>query len=105
MSATTLDQLRTAMAELTDLHGWAELQTPRNMTLALMGRVGAVAAHLQFAPDTLDPSVVTPELRGELADCLVYLVNLTDAVGMDVLDEAVQRLTTAVTQSRTSATG
>ncbi len=43
-----LDDLRGAFAELTALHGWAPLQTPRNLLLALTGRVGAVASIVQW---------------------------------------------------------
>jgi len=95
------DRLRRSYDELVDLHGWAALRTPRNMTLALMGRVGAVAAQLQFADD--DGVAATPELRAELADSLVYLIGLTQALGFDVLDEAVQRIETAVAEGRSSA--
>ena len=34
MSAS-LDDLRTAFAELTEIHGWAPLQTPRSLIVAL----------------------------------------------------------------------
>jgi NTP pyrophosphatase (non-canonical NTP hydrolase) len=95
-----LDGLRSAFAELTALHGWAPLQTPRSLTLALTGRVGAVASLLQWQPEaTAGPDTVTPELRDELADVLVYLVALSDALGVDVVDEAATRLRRAVETS------
>jgi NTP pyrophosphatase (non-canonical NTP hydrolase) len=96
-----LDDLRIAFAELTALHGWAPLQTPRSLTLALTGRVGAVASIVQWEPETrLGTDVVTPELRDEIADCLVYLVALADALGVDVVDDAVTRLRSAVTSAQ-----
>ena len=55
-----LDDLRSAFAELTALHGWAPLQTPRNLLLALTGRVGAVASLVQWEPSPAGH--VTPEL-------------------------------------------
>ena len=42
---------------------------------------------------------MTPELRDELADCLVYLVALADALGVDVVDDAVTRIRGAVEAS------
>jgi len=90
-----LDDLRRAFGELTSLHGWAPLQTPRSLLLALTGRVGAVASLVQWEPET-GPQAVSPELRDELADCLVYLVALSDALGVDVVDDAVTRLRGAV---------
>ena len=93
-----LDDLRRAFAELTALHGWAPLQTPRSLLLALTGRVGAVASLVQWQPEAgLD--AVSPELRDELADCLVYLVALSDALDVDVVDDAVTRIRDAVEAS------
>ena len=91
----SLDDLRSAFAELTALHGWAPLQAPRNLLLALTGRIGAVASIVQWEAET-GPDAVTAELRDEVADCLVYLVALGDALGFDVVDDAVTRLHRAV---------
>ena len=77
------------------MHGWAPLQTPRNLLLALTGRVGAVASLLQWETEP-GPDTGTPALRDELADCLVYLVALSDTLGIDVVDDAVTRLRSAV---------
>ena len=90
-----LDEMRSAFAELTALHGWAPLQTPRNLVLALTGRIGAVASIVQWRAEVA-PDDVPSELRDELADCLVYLVALSDALGVDLVDDAVTRLRSAV---------
>jgi NTP pyrophosphatase (non-canonical NTP hydrolase) len=90
-----LDEVRSVFAELTALHGWAPLQTPRSLLLALTGRVGAVASIVQWQAE-VGPDAVTAELRDELADCLVYLVALSDSLGGDVVDDAVTRLRRAV---------
>ena len=93
-----LDDLRRAFAELTEIHGWAPLQTPRSLLLALTGRVGAVASLVQWQPEAgLD--AVSSGLRDELADCLVYLVALSDALDVDVVDDAVTRIRDAVEAS------
>jgi len=97
MSASLAD-LRSAFSELTSLHGWAPLQTPRSLLLALTGRVGAVASLVQWQPEA-GPAAVSADLRDELADCLVYLVALSDALGVDVVDDAVTRIRGAVQAS------
>jgi NTP pyrophosphatase (non-canonical NTP hydrolase) len=83
-----LDRVRTALAELTVIKGWASMQTPRNMALALTARVGAVAGHLQFAAEQAAPEPADPELAGEIADCLVYLVALADSLQVDGIAES-----------------
>ena len=99
MTAAGLDDLRSAFAELTEIHGWAPLQTPRSLLLALTGRVGAVASLVQWQPET-GPEALTQDLRDELADCLVYLVALADALGIEVVDDATTRTRGAVENSR-----
>ena len=93
-----LDDLRSAFAELTELHGWAPLQTPRSLLLALTGRVGAIASMVQWEAEP-GPNAVTAELRDELADCLVYLTALADVLGVDLVDDAVSRIRGAVAAS------
>ena len=93
-----LDDLRSAFGELTAAHGWAPLQTPRNLLLALTGRVGAVASILQWAAEP-GADTVTAEFRDELADCLVYLTALADVLGVDLVDDAVSRIRGAVAAS------
>jgi NTP pyrophosphatase (non-canonical NTP hydrolase) len=97
--SVSLDDLRRAFGDLTALHGWAPLQTPRSLLLALTGRVGAVASLMQWRPEA-GPDLVSPELRDELADCLVYLVALADVLGLDLVDDAVTRIRGAVENSR-----
>ena len=94
MPEQDLERVRSALAELTAANGWAPLQTPRNMALALTARVGAVAGHLQFAPE-LGSEPVDQDLVGEIADCQVYLLALADSLQIDVVGEAVRRLTSA----------
>ena len=90
-----LDALRGAFYELTEIHVWSPLQTPRSLLLALTGRVGAVASLVQWQPEA-GPDVGTQELRDELADCLVYLVALSDSLGVDIVHDAVTRIRGAV---------
>jgi hypothetical protein len=104
MSEKDLDLVRSAIAELTELKGWAPLQTPRNMTLALTAGVGAVAGHLQFAPDQADPGPADPALAAAIADCMVYLVLLADSLGIDAIDHAVRTIQSAVDSERQPAT-
>ena len=95
MPEQDLDRVRSALAALTTANGWAPLQTPRNMTLALTARVGAVAGHLQFAPELGGTEPVDPALAGEIADCQVYLLALADSLRIDIVGEAVRQLTSA----------
>ncbi|KQR01172.1 hypothetical protein ASF72_13150 [Arthrobacter sp. Leaf141] len=100
---TSLDELRAAFRELSDVHGWSPLQTPHNLTLALAGRVGAIAALLQFTADEPITDETRPGIQAELADCLVYLMALGDASGVDLIGSATERIRAAIDGSRPPA--
>ena len=59
--------------------GWSPHHTPNNLMLALMGEVGELAAELQWVDDV----TLTPEIKDEWADCMIYLLNFADVMGID----------------------
>ena len=91
-----LDDLRSAFAELTAaprVGAAPDAAQPRPRP-DRPGRRGGIDRAVG-GRDPARPGVVTTELRDELADCLVYLVALADALGVDVVerrrDPAAQR--------------
>jgi len=57
---------------------WSPHHTPNNLMLALMGEVGELAAELQWVDDV----TLTPEIQDEWADCMIYLLNFADVMGI-----------------------
>ncbi|MDR6639475.1 NTP pyrophosphatase (non-canonical NTP hydrolase) [Paenarthrobacter nitroguajacolicus] len=96
MPSATLDELRGAFRELTDMYGWSPLQTPHSLTLALSGRVGAIASLLQFTNDQSITDENRSEMQAELADCLVYLMALADVAHVDLIAAATERIHAAI---------
>lgn len=70
---------------------WEQFHTPKNLMLALVGEVGELAAELQWLTDeeveALNTSPTSP-VSSEIADVAIYLVRLTDMLGID-LDAAI----------------
>ncbi len=73
---------------------WEEFHTPKNLTLALTGEVGELAAEMQWRSDAqIIEAAATraPEhdrVRDEMADVLIYLVRLADVLSVDLLEAA-----------------
>jgi dCTP diphosphatase len=72
---------------------WEPFHTPKNLSMALAGEVGELLAEMQWLKDDeilqpSDPSDLRRRIRAELADVLVYLVRLSQVLGID-LDESV----------------
>jgi dCTP diphosphatase len=70
------------------------IPSPRNLTLALVGEIGELAAELQWlnddeaAPDALDTRTLA-SITDEIADVAIYLRLLCSVLGLD-LNKAVQ---------------
>lgn len=83
-----LDQLRRRLREFAEARDWVRFHTPKNLTAALAGEAGELAAVLQWAaPDeALEP--YRPHLEEEIADVLIYLVRLADVAEVDLVAAA-----------------
>ena len=73
---------------------WDQFHTPKNLALALVGEIGELAEHLQWASEKdLVPPLSTEKgqaIGEELADVAIYLIRLADVLHID-LDETVDR--------------
>ncbi|MBN8424662.1 nucleotide pyrophosphohydrolase [Microbacterium esteraromaticum] len=78
--------------------GWDALHDSKSLALALVGEVGEVAEVLQWlTPEEQthlrdDSSSHRQQLREELADVLIYLIELAAHVEIDLLDAAEAKL-------------
>ena len=105
----TLDETRSAAGEprlldarglveairaFADARDWAQFHSPKNLAMALTGEVGELVEIFQWMTEDEsrragDDPERAEQLRHELADVLIYLVRLSDVLGVD-LDEAVR---------------
>lgn len=87
----TISDLTERMNELVRSKGWYEAdskrpQTPRNLAVSLSIEAAEILGHFQFTDEIKDRD----ELGGELADVMLYLLQLASISGID-LEEAVLR--------------
>lgn len=84
-----LETLTQAMHDFVESKGWyadasPKPQTPKNLAISLVLEAGEVLEHFQWADDSSDKD----ELAGELADVMLYLMQLASISEID-LGEAV----------------
>jgi NTP pyrophosphatase (non-canonical NTP hydrolase) len=87
----TISDLTERMNVLVRSKGWYEAdskrpQTPRNLAVSLSIEAAEILEHFQFTDEIKDRD----ELGGELADVMLYLLQLASISGID-LEEAVLR--------------
>ena len=74
---------------------WDQYHSPKNLAMALMVEASELAEHFQWLTEkqssSLPPEKLA-EVREEIGDVLIYLVNLCDKLGIDPVAAAYDKL-------------
>jgi NTP pyrophosphatase (non-canonical NTP hydrolase) len=90
-----LESLRDALRKFATARDWRQYHTPKNLAIAMIVEAAELVEHFQWltpeqsgslAPDKLDA------VRDEVADTLIYLVELADALGIDPIAAARDKI-------------
>ena len=91
-----MSELTKAIASFADARDWTQFHTPRNLLLALTGEVGELSEIFQWVPDTEVSAEWVQEhhsaISGELADVFIYLIRLSQVLGIDLIQAAAVKL-------------
>lgn len=94
-SSDTLTELRERTRAFARERDWEQFHTPKNLAMALSVEVAELAEHFQWlhtgADAELDDAKRTG-IRHELADVLLYLVQLADKTGVDLRAAALEKM-------------
>lgn len=76
---------------------WEQFHDPKSLLLALTGEVGELCEVFQWVPaaDAASRAASEPmrsQVADEIADVLIYLAHLADAVGVDPVEAAALKL-------------
>jgi dCTP diphosphatase len=88
----SLDQLRDQLRIFARERDWERYHTPKNLTAAIAGEAGELAAVLQWATADTDLAGYMADLEEEIADILIYLVRLCDVAGIDPIIAASAKI-------------
>lgn len=85
------DKLRAFAAE----RDWEQFHSPKNLSMALMVEVAELMEHFQWLTEAQSadlPQETRQAVSEELADILLYLVRLSDRLGVDLKVAAEHKL-------------
>jgi dCTP diphosphatase len=74
---------------------WAKFHNPKNLAMALVAEAGELVEHFQWlTPEQADAlnAQAREEVAMEIADVLIYLVELADRLGIDPIEAAERKL-------------
>lgn len=79
---------------------WEQFHDPKSLVLALVGEVGELAELFQWVPADRAKEVFSGDDRQrraaeEMSDVLIYLLGLADALGVDLVSAAHEKLSAA----------
>ncbi len=92
---TDLATLRDALRQFAAERDWRQFHTPKNLAMAMIVEAAELVEHFQWSTpeESLKP---TPEklaaIRDEVADTLIYLVELADVLGIDPIAAARDKI-------------
>ncbi len=92
---TDLVSLRDALREFAAARDWRQYHTPKNLAMAMIVEAAELVEHFQWATpeESLTPSAEKlGEIRDEVADTLIYLVELADALDIDLIAAARDKI-------------
>ena len=84
MSGPSLEELRDRLRAFAAERDWERFHTPKNLTAAIAGEAGELAAVLQWYAPGEDLMPYLPDLEEEIADVLIYIVRLADVLEIDL---------------------
>ena len=91
----SLDALAAKLQQFASAREWQKFHSPKNLAAALSVEVGELLEHFQWLTEA-ESRALGPEQRqavgSEVADVLLYLVQLATALGLDPVAEAEKKL-------------
>lgn len=95
MNVTDLHTLKLALREFAAARDWQAYHTPKNLAMAMIVEAAELVEHFQWATPEESrhpPPEKLAEIRDEVADTLIYLVELADCLGIDPIAAARDKI-------------
>lgn len=92
---TELESLRERLREFAEARDWDQFHSPKNLAMALSGEAGELLEIFQWLTEEQSRALPPEALAAageEIADILLYLVRLSDKLGVDPVASANSKL-------------
>ena len=95
MSFGSITDVAAALSAFAKARDWDQFHTPKNLAAAMSVEAAEVLEHFQWLTDEESQSLTVEkkeEVAMELADVFLYLVRLSDRLGVDLLRSAERKM-------------
>jgi dCTP diphosphatase len=90
-----IERLREQLRQFAAERDWAQFHSPKNLAIAVSVEAGELLEHFQWLSAEQSANLAESELakiRLELADVLLYLVSLSDKLGIDLIAATFEKM-------------
>jgi NTP pyrophosphatase (non-canonical NTP hydrolase) len=101
MSRDSLDDLNEKLLAFARERDWEQFHSPKNLSMALAGEAGELIEHFQWLSEEASADLDVEkkdQVALEMADILIYLIRLSERLGIDLVDAAYRKM--AMNQAR-----
>ena len=90
-----MKELTERLREFVEERDWEQFHSPKNLAMALSVEVSEVIEHFQWLTQeqsfNIEPSKLE-EIREEIGDVIIYLAMLSDKLGIDPIEAAIDKI-------------
>jgi NTP pyrophosphatase (non-canonical NTP hydrolase) len=95
MSFQGISEVAAALRAFAEARDWDQFHTPKNLAAAMSVEASEVLEHFQWLTDEQSASLSAEKKEAvamELADVFLYLVRLSDRLGVDLMQAAQRKM-------------
>ena len=95
MATTELEQIRRRIRKFRDDRDWMQFHRPKNLACSISIEAGELLEHFQWASGKENEAIAEAklaEISHEIADIAVYLIELADNLGIDLIPAIEEKM-------------
>jgi len=95
MNTSDIEQLQIRLRQFAADRDWDQFHSPKNLSMALIAETAELVEHFQWLTEEQSGSLAPDkhaEVEMELADIFIYLLRLSDKLGVDLLAAAYRKI-------------
>ncbi len=92
----SIKDLQNRVVQFRDDRDWKQFHTPKDLAISISIEAGELLECFQWKDEVSVKKYIdsekSSEIREEMADVLMYLLNLSDVLGIDIIKEANKKI-------------
>ncbi len=95
MNHDSLENLKTRLRKFAKERDWDQFHSPKNLSMALIAEAAELVEHFQWLTQQQSSNLPADKIEPveqELADILLYLVRISDKLGIDLIEAANKKV-------------